>query len=553
MLVLLGIGFAAGVITAVSPCILPVLPIVLAGGASSESRRRPLAIVAGLVTSFTAFTLAAASLLSALGLPQDLLRNVAIGLLFVLAATLFFPRLAILLERPFAFLSRRRAGDLGGGFLLGTSLGLVFVPCAGPVLATVTVLGAQHRVGLDTVLLTLAYAVGVAIPMLLVALGGQRASRRLRAGGPAFPRVMGVVLAAAAVAIVFNLDRSLQTHLGGYTNALQKRVEVTKGAQKRLRDLRGGGSAFAAPAATGSTLPDLGRAPDFRGISHWLNTPGDRPLTLAGLKGKFVLVDFWTYSCINCIRTLPHLGAWYAAYHKDGFEIVGVHTPEFAFEHVLSNVRHATRDLHVSWPVALDNEYKTWNAYSNEYWPAEYFVDRLGHVRRGHFGEGEYGQSERTIRRLLAQNGASVPKRTTVVADATPTEIVTPESYLGYARLERYAGTPPVQPDTETTYHLPGNLGQNELAYGGRWRVASQNIVSGAGARLQLHFVASKVYLVLGGHGRVQVLVDGKTIRTVRISGISRLYQLLNFNRGHDGILELRFTPGVAAYAFTFG
>src|SRR2546428_4648896 len=249
MLVLLGIGFAAGVITAVSPCILPVLPIVLAGGASSESRRRPFAIVGGLVASFTTFTLAAASLLSALGLPQDLLRNVAIALLFVLAATLVFPRLAILLERPFAFLSRRRGGDVGGGFLLGASLGLVFVPCAGPVLAPGPVLGAQHRVGLDTVLLTLAYAVGAAIPMLLIALGGQRASRRLRAAGPAFRRALGVVLAAAAVAIVFNLDRSLQTHLGGYTSAPQKHNEPTKGAQKRPREVRGGGRAFAAGAA----------------------------------------------------------------------------------------------------------------------------------------------------------------------------------------------------------------------------------------------------------------------------------------------------------------
>jgi cytochrome c biogenesis protein CcdA/thiol-disulfide isomerase/thioredoxin len=553
VLVLLGIGFAAGVITAVSPCILPVLPIVLAGGASSDSRRRPLAIVAGLVASFTTFTLAAASLLSALGLPQDLLRNVAIGLLFVLAATLIFPRLAILLERPFAFLSRRRGGDLGGGFLLGASLGLVFVPCAGPVLATVTVLGAQHRVGLDTVLLTLAYAAGAAIPMLLVALGGQRASKRLRAGSPVFRRAMGVVLAAAAVAIVFNLDRSLQTHLGGYTNALQKHVELTNGAHKRLSDLRGGsGSAFAA-TAIGSRLPDLGRAPDFRGISHWLNTPGDRPLTLAGLEGKVVLVDFWTYSCINCIRTLPHLRAWYAAYHKDGLQIVGVHTPEFAFEHVLSNVRSATRDLHVSWPVALDNEYKTWNAYSNEYWPAEYFIDRLGHVRRAHFGEGEYGQSERTIRRLLAQSGASVPERTTGVADATPTEVVTPESYLGSVRLDssRYRGTP-IRPNVVRAYAFPRVLPQNALSYSGVWKIGDQRAVAVGGARLRLHFRARNVYLVLGGHGRVKTFLDRKETGSVRVDA-DRLYTLVRHPTVEDAILELRFSPGVNAYAFTFG
>jgi cytochrome c biogenesis protein CcdA/thiol-disulfide isomerase/thioredoxin len=553
MLVLLGIGFAAGVITAVSPCILPVLPIVLAGGASSESRRRPFAIVAGLVASFTTFTLAAASLLSALGLPQDLLRNVAIALLFVLAATLVFPRLAILLERPFAFLSRRRGGDLGSGFLLGASLGLVFVPCAGPVLATVTVLAAQHRVGLDTVLLTLAYALGAAIPMLVIALGGQRASRRLRAGSPVFRRGMGVVLTAAALAIVFNLDRSLQTHLGGYTNVLQKHLEETKAAQKRLASLRGGGSTFAATTATGSKLPDLGRAPEFRGISHWLNTPGGRPLTLAGLRGKVVLVDFWTYSCINCIRTLPHLRAWYAAYHGDGLEIVGVHTPEFAFEHVLANVRQATHDLHVGWPVALDNEYKTWNAYSNEYWPAEYFIDRLGHVRRAHFGEGEYAQSERTIRGLLAQSGASVPKRTSKVADATPTEIVTPESYLGYARLDtsRYRGAA-VRPRAPRAYAFPARLPRNFLSYAGVWKIGDQRALAVDGARLRLHFHARDVYLVLGGHGSVQTLVDGKDEGSIRVDA-DRLYTLVSRRRLQDAVLELRFSAGVNAYAFTFG
>src|SRR5713226_5076474 len=334
MLVLLGIGFAAGVITAVSPCVLPVLPIVLAGGATSSGRRRPLAIIAGLVASFTVFTLVATSLLSALGLPGDLLRNLAIAMLFLLAATLVFPRLAIVLERPLAFMTRSRGGDLGGGFLLGVSLGLVFVPCAGPGLATITVLAAQHRIGFESVVLTLAYALGAAVPMLLVAVGGQRVARRFRAGSQLFRRSMGVVLAGAAFAVVFNVDRGLQTRLGGYTDVLQKQVELTSSARSRLAKLRGTrAAAFAAPR--GTALPDYGSAPEFQGIAHWLNTPGGRPLTLASLRGKVVLVDFWTYSCINCLRTLPHLRSWYAAYHSKGLEIVGVHTPEFAFEHVL--------------------------------------------------------------------------------------------------------------------------------------------------------------------------------------------------------------------------
>jgi cytochrome c biogenesis protein CcdA/thiol-disulfide isomerase/thioredoxin len=549
VLVLLGIGFAAGVITAVSPCVLPVLPIVLAGGATSSGPRRPVAIIAGLVASFTVFTLVATSLLSALGLPGDLLRNLAIAMLFLLAATLVFPRFAIVLERPLAFMTRRRGGDLGGGFLLGVSLGLVFVPCAGPVLATITVLAAQHRIGFESVALTLAYALGAAVPMLLVAVGGQRVARRLRARSQLFRRGMGVVLAGAALAIVFNVDRGLQTRLGGYTDVLQKQVELTSSARSRLASLRGSPvTAFVVPR--GAALPDYGPAPEFQGIAHWLNTPGEKPLTLASLRGKVVLVDFWTYSCINCLRTLPHLRSWYAAYHRRGLEIVGVHTPEFAFEHELGNVRTATRDLGVTWPVALDNAYATWNAYSNQYWPAEYLIDRRGHVRRIHFGEGEYGLSEQTIRQLL-RAPATVHAR--AVADATPTLPVTPESYLGYARLDpsRYTGTA-IRPDTEQTYTLAGHLTQNAFSFGGLWRIGQERAIAGLGATLRFHIHARNVYLVLGGKGTVAVRLNGRQTRIVHVSG-DRLYTLVAAQTLDDALLELRFTPGLNCYAFTFG
>jgi cytochrome c biogenesis protein CcdA/thiol-disulfide isomerase/thioredoxin len=550
VLVLLGIGFAAGVITAVSPCVLPVLPIVLAGGASSSVPRRPFAIVAGLVASFTLFTLTAATLLSALGLPGDLLRDLAIAMLFVLAASLVFPQVGYLLERPLAFMTRRRAGDLGGGFLLGVSLGLVFVPCAGPVLATISVLAAQKRVSFDTVLLTLAYALGAAVPMLLVAIGGQRVARRFRAQSQLFRRSMGVVLAGAALAIVFNADRSLQTRLGGYTTALQKHVEITGSAAARLAKLRGTKVRAASPKPTGKQLPDYGAAPGFQGISHWLNTPGDEPLTLASLRGKVVLVDFWTYSCINCLRTLPHLRSLYAAYHRMGLEIVGVHTPEFAFEHELGNVRTATRDLRVTWPVALDNDYGTWNAYSNQYWPAEYLIDRRGHVRRAHFGEGEYDVTEQVVRRLL---GAPSGVRAHKVADTTPTERVTPESYLGYERLDRsrYAGTS-ISPDTPSTYEPPTQLAQNVLAFGGVWNVGHERAAAGLGAQLLFHVHARNVYLVLGGKGIVDVRLSGAPSRTVHVDG-DRLYTLVAGTKLRDGLLDLRFTPGLTAYAFTFG
>jgi thiol-disulfide isomerase/thioredoxin len=476
-------------------------------------------------------------------------RNIAIALLFVVAATLLLPQLALLLERPFAFLTRRRSGDLGGGFLLGASLGLVFVPCAGPVLATITVLAAQRKVSFDAVLLTLFYALGAGLVLLAVALGGQRFSRRLRASGENLRRIAGVVLAASAFAIAFNLDTSLQTHLGGYSSSLQKHVEDTGYAQRHLKSLRGGGGALAAaePATSGSELPDFGPAPDFIGISDWLNS---KPLSITDLRGKVVLVDFWTYSCINCLRTLPHLRAWYAEYHSRGLEIVGVHTPEFAFEHVLSNVRKATQELKVTWPVALDNKYATWNAYSNQYWPAEYFVDRSGHVRKAHFGEGEYEASEQLIRRLL---GANVPKGMTRVADDTPTGLMSPETYLGAARLDpsRYVGTTPVV-GHETLYRFPADVPQNALAYDGRWTLLAQQAIPGRNARLRFHFHAKDVYVVLGGKGPVQVLVAGKPTKTLNVNQY-RLYTAVSGPRTRDAVLELRFPPTVVGYSFTFG
>ena len=554
MLVLIGVGLVAGVITAVSPCILPVLPIVLTAGAGASGWRRPLMIIGGLVASFTVFTLAAASILSALGLPQDLLRNIAIVLLFVLAGSLLSKRFAFAIERPFAFMTRRRHGHPAGGFVLGLSLGLVFVPCAGPVLATITVLAAKSQVSIETVVLTLAYGVGFGVPMLLIAVGGQRVAQRLRAGGPTFRRISGVVLALSAVGILFNLPQTLQTRLGGYSSVLQSHVEDTKLARKHLAKLRGGGTAFAAaaPSVSGSSLPVLGAAPEFSGIEAWLNTPGEQPLTLRQLRGKVVLVDFWTYSCINCIRTLPHLRAWYAAYHRAGLEIVGVHTPEFAFEHVRGNVSKATKDLHVTWPVALDNRYKTWDAYSNQYWPAEYLVDRLGRVREAHFGEGEYGATEQAIRSLLAANPTSAP-RARRVADSTPTAIVTPETYLGYARIDssRYRGTP-LRPRKSAIYQAATRLGRDELSYAGRWTIGDQRAIAGRDARLRLHFHAHNVYLVLGGSGRVHVFVAGRKTRTVNVDG-DRLYTLVSSSSLRDSVLELRLEPGVNAYAFTFG
>jgi cytochrome c biogenesis protein CcdA/thiol-disulfide isomerase/thioredoxin len=552
VVLLLGIGFVAGVVAAVSPCVLPVLPIVLAGGAAG-GRRRPYAIVAGLIASFTVFTLSASALLSALGLPQDTLRDVAIALLFLVAATLLVPSLGAVIEAPLSRLSRRPSGDLGGGFLLGASLGLVFVPCAGPVLATVSVLAAQHQIGVRLVLLTLSYAAGSGVVLLLIAVGGQRVSVRLRTTRVWWRPALGAVMAGAALAIVFNLDQTLQTHFGSYTSALQRHTEASGDAAARLKQLRGasGGSLNLQAAAAkkrNGVLPNYGTAPDFVGISHWLNTPADRPVALSSLRGKVVLVDFWTYSCINCLRTLPHLRAWYAAYHRDGLEIVGVHTPEFAFEHVLGNVRDAVHRLHVTWPVALDNGYATWTAYSNEYWPADYLIDRSGHVRDVTFGEGGYAATEAAIRKLLGVRG-----RKTDVLDTTPTERSTPETYLGPQRLDpsRYVGSPLVT-GRQATYRLAASVPENAISYGGRWTLAGQVATAGPGARLRLHYHAGDVYFVLGGHGSVTVTRDGRPLASIKVTA-NRLYTVLSGTKTSDGILEFAFTPGVRAYSFTFG
>jgi cytochrome c biogenesis protein CcdA/thiol-disulfide isomerase/thioredoxin len=542
MVLLLLIGFVAGVITAVSPCVLPVLPILLASGASG---RKPLRVIAGLVVSFSVFTLFATWILDKLGLPQDTLRNLAIAFLFVLAAILLVPQAALIVERPLAVFSRfRPKGAEGGGFLFGTTLGLVFVPCAGPVLATVTVVAANNNVGLRAILLTLAYALGAAVPMVAIAFGGREAGARLRRHAQLVRRVSGAVIAAVAFGLVFHVDDHLATLTPGYTTFLQNKVEDNSTAKRELAKVRGGGTALAArPHASVGGLPDYGQAPTLHADGAWINSP---PLTLAQLRGKVVLVDFWTYSCINCLRTLPHLKAWYAAYHDKGLTIIGVHTPEFAFEHVTSNVRAAVKRLGIAYPVMQDNRYKTWDNYANQYWPAEYLIDKQGHVRHTNFGEGEYDQTEALIRRLLGDNGTHAR----AVADATPSGLLTPESYLGYARLTNYVGANPV-PNKFTNYTFPSSLPANTLAYDGSWRVGAQAITAGKNARLRLQFEASNVYIVLGGHGSVRSFVDGRPGRTIPVNA-EKLYTVRS-GKPTDALLELRFSPGVQAYSFTFG
>jgi cytochrome c biogenesis protein CcdA/thiol-disulfide isomerase/thioredoxin len=563
---LVAIGIIAGIIAGISPCILPVLPVILVAGATTPDtpgsrgrrRRRPVAVVVGLVLSFSLLVLVGSELLSLLHLPQDFLRDAGIAILAVVGLGFLVPQLGSLVERPFARFRARQPSGETGGFVLGLALGLLFVPCAGPVLAAITVVGATHRVGFTAVELTLAFAVGAAFPLLLVALAGDQLVHRvkaLRRRGAVLRRIGGAALIAMAVAIGVNAFASLQRDLPGYTSSLQNRFEGSATVRRQLGDVTGtGGVPLASCPPTATVLVKCGAAPPFSGITAWLNTPDGRPLTLAGLRGKVVLIDFWTYSCINCQRTLPHVEAWYQRYAKYGLVVVGVHTPEFAFEHVVSNVRSAAAELGVRYPVAIDDNYGTWDAYDNEYWPAEYLIDAAGVVRHVDFGEGGYTLTERLIRQLLSDADPRVrlPPPTTV-PNTTPTEATNPETYVGYDRVEYLVPSDNLAENSAAVYRFPAQLQPGELALSGVWTDEAQEATAGRQAQIELGFQADDIYLVLGGTGTLKVSVGTNPARTIDVGGIPRLYTLFEADSLSTGTLLLEASPGIEVYDFTFG
>jgi cytochrome c biogenesis protein CcdA/thiol-disulfide isomerase/thioredoxin len=568
---LLAVAFLGGLITGLSPCIVPVLPVVLAGGTTATDRRRPLLIIAGLVLSFSFTVLVGSTVLSALGLPQDLLFWLGVSFLFVLAAGLLVPVAGDWIERPFRRLGASRYAGRGGGLVLGLSLGLVFVPCAGPVLSAISVAAANHRVGASSLFVTLFYAAGATVPLLLFAVLGQRAAsgwQVMRAHLPAVRRAAGGVLAVTALAIAFGWLSPLQRSVPGYTSALEDHLEGGSAITRQLQALDGEHANQFVKATTAkpksppqstpagatrtSNLPDLGQAPDFTGIVKWLNTPKDAPLSLQQLRGKVVLIDFWTYSCINCQRSLPRVEAWYRDYQADGLVVVGVHTPEFAFEHVVGNVVSAAASLGVKYPIAVDSNYGTWDAWSNQYWPAEYLIDPSGNVRAYDFGEGDYATMEANIRMLLAANGATNLPPATDVPNNTPTARLSPESYLGYDEIQYDVGTP-VAKDRPTIYHAPATVPADEFAFNGAWTDHQEEATAGNSALIDINFSADDVYLVIGGRGTVTVALDGKPLRTMTVGGIPKLYTLFSGSSLTNGSLTLRFSPGLQAYDFTFG
>ena len=443
--------------------------------------------------------------------------------------------------------------------------------------------GHHHRAGRDPgggsglVALTVAFSVGVAIPLLGFALAGQQMGTRIRAlrtRTPTLRRITGGILVVTSAAIWFGVADQAQRLVPGYVAQVQARIEDNDSARTALGGLSSDERAAAPPDDSESVLSfddcerdpavlaDCGPARPFVGISAWLNTAEGRPLTIEGLQGRVVLVDFWTYSCINCQRTLPYLTAWDDRYRDLGLTIVGVHSPEFAFEHDIGNVTDQAAALGVRYPVAIDNDFRTWREYDQRYWPAHYLIDRTGRVRQVHYGEGAYAQTEALIRQLLGEGaggaqgspGPSLMPEPAVPSDmpqAAPAIRRTPETYLGYARAAAYANADLAR-DTTHTYQAPAVLDPDLVALEGSWRLESERITAGQQARLLLHYRAAKVFLVLGGTGTVQAAVAGSPPRTVQVSGAPTLYQIVD-GPPQEGMLDLAVTPGVSAYAFTFG
>jgi cytochrome c biogenesis protein CcdA/thiol-disulfide isomerase/thioredoxin len=614
VITLILIGLVGGLITGISPCVLPVLPVIFLTGGAQAARvqappaaaqqhdaervpatvgapaeaeqaggagatagdvpaaagpagspappaamraegRRPYLVVAGLALSFSFFTLLGTLILSALPLPKDIIENAGLVVLVLLGIAMMFPQVQDLLERPFSRIPQRRVGQQHGGFTLGLALGAVYVPCAGPVLAAITVAGATGKIGVDTVALTVAFGIGTAIPLLGFALAGRRVAERVRAFRTrqrGVRIVAGVVLIGLAVALHYNVPDTLQRAIPDYTSGLNQALNKA-GSGTGLSAL--GPQQKAALAACsqnpGLTLSNCGKAPPISGIQQWFNTPGDEALNLSGLRGKVVLVDFWAYSCINCQRAIAHVNAWYSDYQADGLVVIGVQTPEYAFEHVPANVAAGIKRLKIAYPVALDDSYKTWDSYANQSWPADYLIDSTGTIRHVSIGEGSYPQNEALIRQLLtaAHPSLRLPKATQV-ADTTPASAnQTPETYLGSERADTYAG----QGGSGTqAFSFPASIPPSEWALAGTWTIGGQNLTAGKNAQLKLNFTADDVYLDVGGTGTITATVNGTT-KTYRVSGAPDIYTLVSGTGQQSATIDVTLSPGLNAYSFTFG
>ncbi|AHZ71651.1 MULTISPECIES: cytochrome c biogenesis protein DipZ [Pseudomonas] len=585
---LLVLAYLGGVLTIVSPCILPVLPFVFAR-TGQPFMKSGLPLLAGMAVTF-----ALVASLAAVGggwVVQVNQYGRWLALLFValFGLTLLLPRLAERLTRPLVAagsrLSEAAGADArprpGASFLIGVATGLLWAPCAGPILGLLLTGAALQGASIATTLLLLAYAAGAATSLAVALLLGGKvfaAMKRSIGAGEWVRRGLGAAMLAGVAAIALGLDTGILARVstastGGLEQALVGRL-AGKSPNNSGAMMAAGGAMKMSAKAPGA-LPIEGNLPPLDGAVQWLNSP---PLTAQALKGKVVLVDFWTYSCINCLRTLPYVKAWAEKYRDQGLVVIGVHAPEFAFERDVGNVTKAMKDLGINYPVAIDNDYKIWRAFNNEYWPAHYFADAQGRIRYHHFGEGEYAESERVIQQLLREAGASKVADGLITADATGVqlapdmnEVQSPETYVGYQRAEHFVPQTGLVPDKVSAYSTPAQLALNDWGLDGQWNVGSERAISSAPAsRIVYRFHARDLHLVLGPGAdgkpvRFKVLIDGKAPGDAHGTDVApdgsgsvteqRLYQLVRQNGGvTDRTFSIEFLdPGVSAYAFTFG
>jgi len=592
MILLLTFAFLAGAATAITPCVLPVLPALLSASGAG-GRRRPAGIVCGLTLTHVITIIGVASVVDGVGVGDGTLRTVAIAFLAIFGVTLLVPSAAQWVTLRLGFLQRlaprRDAGGFWSGLPVGGALGFVYAPCAGPILAAVISVSASSGTTAKIVAVAIAYGLGSAVVLLGLALGGRRLIDGVRRTGSegALQRGFGAIMVLTAVLMITSVDlrfqEALASHFPSFLTNPTGGLEKSAAVQDELAGLRGkpkfddevvdavaraaAQGHAARPGADTSQLPVLGKAPEFAAAQpRWLNS---EPLTMAGLRGRVVLVDFWTYTCINCLRTLPYLKAWDERYRAQGLTIVGVHTPEFAFERKTSNVSGAIGRQGIRYPVVQDNAYGTWNAFGNQYWPAKYLIDARGRVRYVHFGEGEYEETEAAIRTLLAEAGdrrlgerAKPRGRIETVGHRA-----TPETYLGTARAQSFSPVGPKAGTHDYSAAKPADLPQSVFSLGGRWRVDRESARAVFGATITARVVGGAVYLVLASEGnrprRVRVELDGRPITRdaagddVRGGAVTvrrqRLYDLVKLGSPGEHVLTLRFDAGVSGFAFTFG
>lgn len=578
-MLLILLAYLGGVLTILSPCILPVLPFVFARS-DQPFVRSGLPLLIGM-----ALTFAVVATLAAVGGGWAVQANVigrwvALALLALFGLALIFPAISDRMTRPLVAWGSRlteRTGQnrgVGPSLLLGVATGLLWAPCAGPILGIIFTTAALKGASASTTFLLLAYALGAATSLALALLAGGKIFSRMKrslGAGEHIKKILGVLVLVGVVVIAAGLDtRVLSRFSSGQTSRLETSLAHRLGVNA---------SDVTTATTTGANgqieLPVEGQLPPLTGIGPWINSP---PLTREQLKGKVVVIDFWTYSCINCLRSIPYVSGWYRRYAKDGLVVIGVHAPEFAFERNFDNVKKAVADLGITYPVALDNDWHLWRAMHNNYWPAHYFIDAEGRVRYHHFGEGGYDESEKVIRQLLAEAGhapagpmASTGAGRAAEVGAAYGDLDSPETYIGYHRADRFVSPGGQSKDQARPYSIPGSLKLNEWALGGQWTVGPQAaVLTLAPGRIAYRFHARDLHLVLGpGDGgrpvRFRVTIDGKAPggdagADVKPDGTGvvteeRLYQLV---RQKGAVKDRTFTiefldPGVQAFSFTFG